>query len=53
LLLMAIDTPPPSSLIDSTMSLRWKQHKVKELGYVPWFAALQGYKGVLELRDGD
>jgi hypothetical protein len=30
----------PSFLIDSNVSLRWKQWKDKELGHVPWLVAL-------------
>jgi hypothetical protein len=32
----------PSSLMDSNVSLNWKQQKSKELGHVPWFVALWG-----------
>jgi len=30
----------PSSLIDSNVSLKWKQQKGKELGHAPWLAPL-------------
>jgi hypothetical protein len=32
----------PSSLIDSNVSLRWKQWKSKELGHAPWLATFWG-----------
>jgi hypothetical protein len=44
---------PPTSLIDSTTSLKVKTTKDKELGHAPWLVALWGWKGTLELRDGD
>jgi hypothetical protein len=33
----------PSSLIDSNVSLRWKQQKSKELGHDPWLVTLLGW----------
>jgi hypothetical protein len=30
----------------------WKQKKDKELGHIPWFVTLRGYRGMLELQDG-
>jgi hypothetical protein len=32
----------PSSLIDSNVSMRWKQQQNKELRHAPWFATLGG-----------
>ncbi len=32
----------PSSLIDSKMSLKWKQRKCKESKHIPWLVALWG-----------
>jgi hypothetical protein len=32
----------PNSLIDSNVSLRWKQWKSKELGHAPWLVTLWG-----------
>jgi hypothetical protein len=32
----------PSSLIDSNVSLEWKQRKSKESGHTPWLATLWG-----------
>jgi hypothetical protein len=31
-----------SSLINSNVSLKWKQRKSKELGHIPWFATFRG-----------
>ncbi len=39
----------PSSLIHSTVSLKWKQQKIKESGHAPWLTTFWGLKGVLEL----
>jgi hypothetical protein len=35
----------PSSLIDSNVSLRWKQRKSKELGYIPLAHNTLGVEG--------
>jgi hypothetical protein len=43
----------PSSLIDSNMSLKWKQQKNKELGHTPSLTTLWGLRSVLEFQDGD
>ncbi len=39
----------PSSLMDSNVSLNWKQRKSKESGHAPWLVALwrvEGHAGV-------
>jgi hypothetical protein len=38
--IMSYTNAPPSSLINSTTSPRWKQWKDKKLGYIPWLATL-------------
>jgi len=42
----------PSSLIDSNMTLKWKQRKNKELNTGSLVCNTLGVEGVLELRDG-
>jgi hypothetical protein len=32
----------PSSLINSNVSMEWKQRKSKELGHAPWLVTLRG-----------
>jgi len=41
----AISDAPPGSLMDSNVSPNLKQQKSKELGHVPWLAALGAVKG--------
>ncbi len=43
---------PASSLMDSIISPKVKTSKGEGVGRVPWFVALWGYRGVLELLDG-
>jgi len=44
---------PPNSFMDSTMSPKGEQRKDKELGHAPWLITLWGWRGMLELQDGN
>jgi hypothetical protein len=48
----AMDDTPPSSLMDSTVSLKVKTMKGKELGHTPWLAHFEGRRACWSFRMG-